>query len=81
LFVGHHHKLLYMVNRNIHAFEVPSTCQQSMWEKRKRLQNTSGAWFITVEIDDEGTLTRVIPEQLVQYKKIDSDYLNFKKWK
>jgi len=81
LFVGHHHKLLYMVNRNIHAFEVPSTCQQSMWEKRSRLQNTSGAWFITVEIDDEGTLTRVIPEQLVQYKKIDSDYLNFKKWK
>jgi len=78
LFVGHHHKLLSMVNRNIFAYEVPSTCQQSMWEKRVRIQNTSGAWFITIEIDDEGTLTRVIDEKIIQYKKIDSDYLNFK---
>lgn len=79
LFVGHHHKLLSMVNRNIFAYEVPSTCQQSMWEKRMRLQNTSGAWIISVEIDDEGTLTRVVDEKIIQFKKIDNDYQNFKK--
>lgn len=78
LFVGHHHKLLSLVNRNIFAYEVPSTCQQSMWEKRVRIQNTSGAWFVTVEIDAEGTLTRVVDEKIIQYKKIDNDYLNFK---
>lgn len=79
LFVGHHHKLLSMVNRNIFAYEVPSTCQQSMWEKRMRLQNTSGAWIINVEIDDEGTLTKVVDEKIIQFKKIDNDYQNFKK--
>jgi len=55
--------------------------QQTILEIMEKHKNGRGAWFITVEIDDEGTLTRVIPEQLVQYKKIDSDYLNFKKWK
>ena len=81
LFVGHHHKLLSMVNRNIYAYEVPSTCQQSMWEKRKRIQNTSGAWIISVEIDENGSLTKVIDEKIIQYNKIENDYLNYKKWK
>lgn len=78
LFVGHHHKFVSMIARNIFAYEVPSTCQQSMWEKRKRLQNTSGALFIKVEFDDEGTITRVVEEKIVQFCKVDNDYLNFR---
>jgi predicted phosphodiesterase len=78
LFVGHHHKSLYFLYRNVHYFEVPSTHSQSDWEKGKRIQNTSGAWIITVDVDSEGTVTRIAPESIIQFKHIKNDW---KQWK
>lgn len=78
LLVGHHHKAMYFVYRNIHYFEVPSTCMQSNWEKRKRISNTSGAWILEVKVDDEGTLTEVSPTSIIQYKKVPDDYKQYK---
>lgn len=77
LFVGHHHKTMYFVYRNIHYFEVPSTCMQSDWEKRKRLNNNAGAWIITVAVDDDGSITSIIPEYIQQYHKIADDYKKY----
>jgi hypothetical protein len=74
LFVGHHHKCLYFPYRNIHYFEVPSMCKQSSWMKRKRIANASGAWFVKVKVDEEGTLVSVLPEQVKQYKFLENDY-------
>lgn len=78
LFVGHHHKSLYFQYRNVHYFEVPSTHSQSDWEKGKRIQNTSGAWIVTVDFDEEGTVTRIVPESIIQYKHIKNDWQNWK---
>jgi predicted phosphodiesterase len=78
IFVGHHHKSLYFLYRNVHYFEVPSTHSQSDWEKGKRIQNTSGAWIVTVEVDSEGTVTRIVPESIIQFKHIKDDW---KQWK
>lgn len=74
LFVGHHHKCMYFVYRNIHYFEVPSTTKQSSWMKRKRLANESGAWFVKVVVDEEGTISSCITEYMKQYKYLDNDY-------
>ena len=78
IFVGHHHKSIYFLYRNVHYFEVPSTHSQSDWEKGKRIQNTSGAWVITIDIDEEGTVTRIVPESIIQFKHIKDDW---RKWK
>ena len=78
LFVGHHHKSLYFQYRNVHYFEVPSTHSQSDWEKGKRIQNTSGAWIVTVDFDEEGTVTRIVHESIIQYKHIKNDWQQWK---
>ena len=74
LFVGHHHKALYFPYRNIHYFEVPSMMAQSSWMKRKRIANESGAWFVKLTVDEQGTIVRIIPEHVKQYKFLENDY-------
>jgi hypothetical protein len=78
LFVGHHHKSIYFLYRNVHYFEVPSTHSQSDWEKGKRIQNTSGAWIVTIDVDEEGSVTRIVPESIIQFKHIKNDWQNWK---
>jgi UDP-2,3-diacylglucosamine pyrophosphatase LpxH len=67
LVVGHHHKAMYMFYRNIHYYEVPSTCLQSSWEKRKRINNTAGAWILNIEVDSQGTVTSITNELIPHY--------------
>lgn len=74
LFVGHHHKALYFPYRNIHYFEVPSMMAQSSWMKRKRIANESGAWFVKLTVDAQGTIVRIIPEHIKQYKFLENDF-------
>lgn len=74
LFVGHHHKAMYFLYRNIHYFETPSMTQQSSWMKRKRIANESGAWFIKLKVDEQGTIVSLIPEFIKQYKFLENDY-------
>ena len=77
IFTGHHHKGMYFIYRNIHYFEVPSTCLQSSWEKRLKLNNVSGAWIVELDIDEDGSVTHLKAEQIPHYKKIIDDYKNF----
>jgi len=74
IFTGHHHKALYFPYRNIHYFEVPSMTKQSSWMKRKRMANESGAWFIKLKVDEEGTIVSLISEHIKQYKFLENDY-------
>jgi len=67
LLVGHHHKAMYMFYRNIHYYEIPSTCMQSDWEKRNRINNTAGAWILNIEVDEEGSITSIRNELIPYY--------------
>lgn len=69
LLVGHHHKAMAMFYRNIHYFEVPSTCLQSDWEKRMRINNTAGAWILHIKVDEEGTVVSITSEFIPHYSK------------
>ena len=71
LLVGHHHKAMSMFYRNIHYFEVPSTCLQSDFEKRMRINNTAGAWILHIKIDEEGTVVSIASELIPHYVKKD----------
>lgn len=54
LLSGHAHKAIYMFDRNVHAFEGGTICEQSNWMRSKKLANDSGFWLLKVSFDDNG---------------------------
>jgi predicted phosphodiesterase len=50
LLCGHTHKMVYLFERNIHAFSGGALCKQSTWMRGKRLANHSGFWIIDVTV-------------------------------
>jgi hypothetical protein len=71
---GHHHKMMYLFYRNIHAFEAGTTCAQTPWMKGKRIAAHVGGWIIEVHVNDEGTITRCNSEFFPFYKMVEHDY-------
>ena len=74
MFTGHHHKAVYFVDRNVHYCEVPCLCAPTNFIEGKRLENTIGAMFPTMKIDDDGNVITFNPEMMIFYKTIENDY-------
>jgi len=75
LFIGHHHKAMYLPEyRNIHAFEAGTFQAQTAWMRGKRLAAHVGGWVVTVHVDADGTITRCSGEFIPVYKTIKDDY-------
>jgi predicted phosphodiesterase len=71
---GHHHKLFYMLYRNIHAFEAGTLQAQTSWMRGKRIAANVGGWIIEVHVNSDGSITRCIGEIIPFYKAIEHDY-------
>lgn len=71
---GHHHKIFYMMYRNIHAYECGTTQAQTPWMRGKRIAANVGGLIIEAHVDEEGTITRCKGEYIPQYKPIEHDY-------
>jgi len=71
---GHHHKMLKMFYRNIHAFEAGTTQAQTPWMRGKRLAAHMGGWLIELRVDEEGTIVRCISEWIPFYVAVEHDY-------
>jgi len=74
MFVGHHHKMVYFVDRNVHYCEVPCLCEATKFIEGKRLENTIGAMFPTINIDDKGNIITFNPETMIFYRTLENDY-------
>lgn len=74
LIVGHHHKAIYLNTRGIHALEAGTFQAQSGWMKGKRLAAHVGGWIITVHVNDNGEITRFIPEWVAYNRMVKHDY-------
>lgn len=74
MLVGHHHKQMYFVYRNIHYFEVPSFQAETPFIQGKRLSNDVGYWTIEAEIDELGNVIRMRPELTPFYITKEFDY-------
>ncbi len=77
LAVGHYHKLEYMFYRNVHAFQTGCFQMQTPFTRGKGISVHLGGWIITVEVDDKGSILRIIPEMIPFYKGITDDYKNW----
>lgn len=71
---GHHHKAMYMFYRNVHAVEGGTTQAQTPFMKGKKLAAHIGGWIFNIHVNEEGTITRFIPEFIPLYKPIANDY-------
>jgi len=74
LITGHFHKLLYLFVRNVHCLEAGTTCAQTDWMDNKRISAHIGGWLVTIHVDNNGTITRFLPELIPQYQTIEKDY-------
>jgi hypothetical protein len=71
---GHHHKMIYLFYRNIHAIEAATFQSQTAWMRGKRLPAHMGGWIYQIHVDDEGTIQRCGAEFFPFYKAVENDY-------
>jgi len=74
---GHHHKMFYMLYRNIHALECGTLEAQTPWMLGKRIAANVGGWIVEVHVNDTGEVTRFIPEAIPFYKTEKEDWRNY----
>ena len=77
LAVGHYHKAEYFFYRNIHCFQTGCFQMQTPFTRGKGISVHLGGWIITVEVDKNGTVKRIIPEFYLFCKGIENDYKNW----
>lgn len=77
LAVGHYHKAEYFFYRNIHCFQTGCFQMQTPFTRGKGISVHLGGWIITVEVDKNGTVKRIIPEFYPFCKGIENDYKNW----
>jgi hypothetical protein len=76
--VGHYHKVDYIFYRNIQAFQTGCFQAQTPFMRSKGIPAHLGGWLIEVNVDEEGTITRIKQEFIPFYKAIKEDYKNWR---
>lgn len=65
LVIGHYHKMDYLFERNIHCFQTGAFEKQSDWMRTKDLVAHLGAWLVTFNYKDDGTIDAVRKRKLL----------------
>jgi predicted phosphodiesterase len=71
---GHYHYSNEMFRRNVHAYCVPSFQGQTKFAKRMGLESDNGGYIIDINVDDDGTITKISHTFYPFYKPIINDY-------
>jgi UDP-2,3-diacylglucosamine pyrophosphatase LpxH len=77
LAIGHYHKIEYLFYRNVHCFQTGCFQSQTPFTRGKGISVHLGGWIVTVEVDENGYIQRLIPEMIPYYAGISEDY---KRW-
>jgi predicted phosphodiesterase len=75
---GHYHKLEYLFYRNVHVLQTGTLQAQSNFMRDLGLAAHTGYWIITVHVNEEGHVTRILPEMIPIYQTIPDDWKNFR---
>lgn len=74
LVIGHHHKMMNYLYRNIHVLEAGCFEAQTTFEKGKKISVNVGGWIIHLKCLPDGTITEFSPTFIPYYDMIGSDY-------
>lgn len=72
-FMGHYHRSLYMVHRNVECLVVPCFQSQTPFLKSKGIFPLLGGWIVTMTVNKDG-LARFQPELIRYYVPVERDY-------
>ena len=61
----------------MYSFQTSSFQAQTPWMKGKGIAAAIGGWIVEINVDDEGTITRIKQEYVPFYKAIHEDYKNW----
>jgi len=75
---GHYHKLEYLFYRNVHVLQTGTLQAQSSFMRDLGLAAHTGYWIVTVHVNEDGHVTRILPEMLPIYQTIPDDWKNFR---
>ena len=78
LAIGHYHKAEYIFYRNVHCLQTGCFQSQTPFTRGKGISVHLGGWIITVQVDANGYIQRIIPEFIPFYTSIKDDYKNFR---
>lgn len=78
LAIGHYHKAEYIFYRNVHCFQTGCFQGQTPFARGKGISVHLGGWILTVYVNENGYVQRIVPEFIPFYKSITDDYKNFK---
>lgn len=69
LFVGHFHKAMYHMVRNVHTIQAGCVQDQTRWMRNRKIDAHVGYWTIELEQDKVGAVRRVRPEFTAFYDR------------
>ena len=78
LAIGHYHKCEYLFYRNVHVFQTACFQSQTPFTRGKGISIHMGGWLVTVHVDENGYIQRIMPEFIPYYYCIKDDYKNYK---
>lgn len=78
LAVGHYHKCEYIFYRNVHVFQTGCFQSQTPFTRGKGISVHMGGWLVTVHVDENGYIQRIMPEFIPYYYSIKDDYKNYR---
>lgn len=77
LFIGHYHKAMWMEYRNVAIFEAGCFQGCTPFMRGKGLSRYMGGWIVEAETDENGYVTRIVPQFVPYYTDIADDYKQF----
>lgn len=69
LFVGHYHKMDYSMPRNVHAIQMGTTCDQTIFMRKKKLEAHVGGGIAEFRRGPDGLLNRTKVEYITAHDK------------
>ena len=69
LVCGHYHKMSYNLVRAVHAVQPGCTKDQDIFGRKKRLHYTIGGMMVRMRMDENGAITRFLPEFLQYFHR------------
>lgn len=78
LVIGHYHKAMWMEYRNISCFLGGCFQGTTPFMRGKGLSRYMGGWIIEADTDENGYITRIVPQFVPYYVDIAEDYKNFR---
>lgn len=69
LLVGHYHKSLFELYRNVYSFLIPCLCDWTHFQNKGSMANVVGGYILDIYSDKKGNIVYLEPEEILYSRK------------